>query len=744
MLKKITLLFLVSLLFASLGNAQEKKYWMNNRGEFVPLEVAEKYKLPDYNDGNKRNIFGQVLFNPDETIDTLGYRDFFAPTNFNFGFFGQDRMVQWFVAPADMRILSAGVMCVAKDVPETQTSLKLVKFAWTMDEISAISTAQRLGYYEATGNGYNDITAYMGDPDVTGGWVDTDGNAATSPFGEDLWSDSGVGFPFTPVVDADALVYNWVNMSALSEPEVLRNDIIGVSTKNLHPNMDAERVGWYAAQSTGLPFAFKFYQNGRLDPGVDYGWWARDFTWDYVLAVALTGDTPPDFNSYTKLGTTLDTGPRTVDADVTDGNPSGGPMGVASVEIEYTVDGGAPVVVPMSGSEPNFTGDIPGQASGSQVSYILRATDVEGNVSVTLPVVYNIFAATSPNLVVFNGYSNPDGYPQDYYFGPDIQSGDSEFPHDVWSYGPLTTDLVNNYTNIFEFATTGPADYNDDVIRNWLMADGTRNYFLAGQEWLGTKTGFADSNYVAGDFEYDILGVDQSYNDVSFDGTSGQELPTLVFPQDGSLFGGPLFDLFNINPTDSMQYNPGFEIGVTNWVDAFDVVGGQEVDMMLETRGVDGVPSVQTLPTGTHRELNNGNKIVFLAYDPLSLNSSPDYTWYGFTNENTPYQALQWFGITVGVEQENDLIPEEFTVSQNYPNPFNPSTSIQFSVPAASNVVLKVYDILGREVATLVDEFTEAGNYKVDFDASALASGVYVYKFTAGSVVLTKKMMLMK
>jgi hypothetical protein len=193
-----------------------------------------------------------------------------------------------------------------------------------------------------------------------------------------------------------------------------------------------------------------------------------------------------------------------------------------------------------------------------------------------------------------------------------------------------------------------------------------------------------------------------------------------------------------------MQYNPGFEIGVTNWVDAFDVVGGQEVDMMLETRGVGGVPSVQTLPTGTHRELDNGNKVVFLAYDPLSLNSAPDYTWYGYTNENTPYQALQWFGITVGVEQENDLIPEEFSVSQNYPNPFNPSTSIQFSVPAASNVVLKVYDILGREVATLVDEFTEAGNYKVDFDASALASGVYVYKFTAGSVVLTKKMMLMK
>ena len=762
MFNKILLPFLILLLLPIMVIAQEviekkvdkaeKIYWMNTRGEFVPLEVVQKYQKPQYNDNLKRNIFGDILFNPNDTEDTLSYRAFFDPvSNFNFGFFGIDRMTQFFRAPADMTIIAAGVMCVAKDVVDTQTSLKLVKFAWDLDEISTITEASWLGYYEATGNGYNDVTAYLDDPDITGGWTDAAGNAATSPFGDDLWSDGGVGFPFDPQINPSPLTdltYDWVQMNILFEPDVLAGDIIGVSTKNLHPTMDAERVGWYAAQSTGLPLAFKFYANGRLDPGVDFGWWQRDFTWDFVLAVLITGDTPPDIISFTEVATTLDTGPQTVDAFITDGNPSGGNMGVADAVIQYSIDGGSFTDVAMTGAEPNYSGEIPGQVTGTQITYRIQATDVNGNVSITLPVVYNIFGPENPNLVVFNGYDTESGYPQDYYFGEDVQSGTTEFAHDVWAFGPLTMELVENYNNIFEYATTGPADYNDDVIRDWLAAEGgTRNYFLAGMEWLGLKLGFADTTYVAGDFEYDILGVAQLYNDVSFDGISGQEIPTLVFPQEGTMFGGPLFDAFNANLTDSMQHNPNFEIDVLNWIDAFEIVGaegGQEVDMMLETRGILGLPNVQVLPCATHLELPNGNKTVFLSYDPLSLNSAPVYTWYGYTNDNTPYQALAYFGIATGVVKDDNLIPGEFSISQNYPNPFNPSTTIKFSVPQQSNVVLKVYDILGSEVANLVNETLDAGNYTINFDASQYASGMYIYTLTSGSFKTSKKMMLLK
>ena len=88
--------------------------------------------------------------------------------------------------------------------------------------------------------------------------------------------------------------------------------------------------------------------------------------------------------------------------------------------------------------------------------------------------------------------------------------------------------------------------------------------------------------------------------------------------------------------------------------------------------------------------------------------------------------------------------PREFQLLQNYPNPFNPSTSISFGVPEASSVTLRVYDMLGREVATLANEDLAAGTYTKMFNAANLASGVYIYRLTSGSLVQMKKMVLMK
>jgi hypothetical protein len=81
---------------------------------------------------------------------------------------------------------------------------------------------------------------------------------------------------------------------------------------------------------------------------------------------------------------------------------------------------------------------------------------------------------------------------------------------------------------------------------------------------------------------------------------------------------------------------------------------------------------------------------------------------------------------------------------QNYPNPFNPTTKINFAIPKQGLVTLKVYDVLGREVANLVNEVKTAGNYIVDFDASYLASGVYFYKLEVNGFTDVKRMMLIK
>jgi hypothetical protein len=89
-------------------------------------------------------------------------------------------------------------------------------------------------------------------------------------------------------------------------------------------------------------------------------------------------------------------------------------------------------------------------------------------------------------------------------------------------------------------------------------------------------------------------------------------------------------------------------------------------------------------------------------------------------------------------------IPATYDLAQNFPNPFNPSTTIRYQIPQDGIVTLKIYDILGSEVATLVNEEKIAGKYEVNFNASVLASGVYIYKIQAGSFINSKKMILLK
>jgi len=99
----------------------------------------------------------------------------------------------------------------------------------------------------------------------------------------------------------------------------------------------------------------------------------------------------------------------------------------------------------------------------------------------------------------------------------------------------------------------------------------------------------------------------------------------------------------------------------------------------------------------------------------------------------------------VTVVETNTQVPNNYSVSQNYPNPFNPSTKIQYILPAEGNVVLKIYNILGKEVKTLIaNEYRTAGSHTVTFDAHDLPSGVYFYRLQAGNFISVKKMILLK
>jgi len=108
-------------------------------------------------------------------------------------------------------------------------------------------------------------------------------------------------------------------------------------------------------------------------------------------------------------------------------------------------------------------------------------------------------------------------------------------------------------------------------------------------------------------------------------------------------------------------------------------------------------------------------------------------------------------GVTSANLNSKDVIDKGFTLSQNFPNPFNPTTIIKYSIPASLNrakegtlIQLKIYDVLGREVKTLVNEAKQPGEYEVEFNAALLPSGVYFYQLKSGEFIQTKKMLLLK
>lgn len=105
--------------------------------------------------------------------------------------------------------------------------------------------------------------------------------------------------------------------------------------------------------------------------------------------------------------------------------------------------------------------------------------------------------------------------------------------------------------------------------------------------------------------------------------------------------------------------------------------------------------------------------------------------------------GVRW-GTIVSVENYPPFYATDFRLEQNYPNPFNPRTTIEFVLPQAVNTTLKVYDILGREVRSLMEDPLPAGHYNVSFDASSLPSGMYIYRLTAGKNTAVKKMTVLK
>jgi len=187
-------------------------------------------------------------------------------------------------------------------------------------------------------------------------------------------------------------------------------------------------------------------------------------------------------------------------------------------------------------------------------------------------------------------------------------------------------------------------------------------------------------------------------------------------------------------------------------------VSGSEVAI------VDGYGNI-TLPSGTSSVMRL--KTMSISYDTLFQNGIPfstsyslDTSWRWFksnyrfpifiisdrwsTNGLIKQAQLVTNSATVGINQIGNQVPESFSLSQNYPNPFNPTTKIRYAIKDNSFVSIKIFDVLGREITTLVNQKQVPGVYEVNFDADNFSSGVYFYKLETGNFSDVKKMILQK
>ena len=154
------------------------------------------------------------------------------------------------------------------------------------------------------------------------------------------------------------------------------------------------------------------------------------------------------------------------------------------------------------------------------------------------------------------------------------------------------------------------------------------------------------------------------------------------------------------------------------------------------------------------------NDTVFWNFKYTAPDSSVVDTIYSVANsvngDGIPFNDQWNFGanfpvsvVDIPVTVEDETLPSQFQLSQNYPNPFNPNTKIKYSIPQSSNVVIKVFDILGYEIESLINEQKPPGEYEVEFNSTglnhqSLPSGIYFYRIQAGNYVETKKMVLLR
>ncbi len=637
-----------------------------------------------------------------------------GPGGTNFGFGNGDVSLQRLIAPVTGVIESVYFRTyIANSVPDSSCTVRIFNSAWTAANPGPAGIVC-WGYYRwpSDPSGYG-TSPYADDPGVNPNFVARTAGAF-NPNGAEMWGLGGYSTTWHRAPDANGYVNGIRMMDLGSEPPVTAGQAFNVCIRlpsvPTPPNPDRSEMLSASTDIAASGF-LKFYYRGRTaGDSLTFGWWHREYTMNVWAVIRATGNVPPTVEGVSTQRDTLGSFPVTVTCTAFDCNFSApADTGVVSVTLQYNVDGGAYSNVTMTKTAGIWSGVIPAQPLHSKVGYRVTATDNHGLVSTPT-------TAKSYRLVGLNrdGYTTTNNATYSFV--------------DITGAGGGTQIPVSAFFN-----TSGPND--DGTAGPFDMGGIFTGLFGRSQRyaWVGVNGSICLSNSLT-----DTVRVGNGY--------SLYNVPTTAAPKN---FIGAFWNDFIIGTggNGSIWYKVSGTQFIVQWnhIGNFNAAGDTltTFEMILD-RGV----TPQTI-TFLYKDVGN----TTLPFDGVialqdTVSATSKYVYINRSGYPSATRARNLFAIKLaytatGVEQIDET-PGRFALSANYPNPFNPSTKINFSIPKSSAVRLTVHNILGQEVATLVNGYQNAGSYTVDFTPTNLASGVYYYTLNAGQFTNTKKMILMK